>query len=140
MNVIDTIKVGMTLTLQKKITVDDTALNYGSGKIPNLFATPRLVAFLIEASSQLIDPKLPEGFVSVGHHVEVDHFNPTVVGSTVTIEIKVLNVDHGKYTLGMKAYDDFGQIGSGTHTRTVVNYEKMMEKAQSREIEIQEEV
>jgi len=140
MNAIEPIKVGMTLTLQKKISVDDTALNYGSGKIPNLFATPRLVAFLIEASSQLMDPKLPEGYVSVGHHIEVDHFNPTVVGSTVTIEVKIISAENGKYTLGMRAYDDFGQIGSGKHTRTVVNYEKMMEKAQNREFEIKEEV
>ncbi len=136
---IDTIKVGMTLTLQKKITMDDTALNYGSGKIPDLFATPRLVAFLIEASSQLLDPNLPEGFVSVGHYVQVDHFNPTVVGSTVTLEVKVIGEDKGKYTLSMKAYDEFGQIGTGSHTRTVVNYNKMMEKAKNRELEMNEE-
>ena len=33
----DEIKVGMSMTLQKKVTIDDTSLNYGSGKIENLF-------------------------------------------------------------------------------------------------------
>ncbi|HAS72630.1 MAG TPA: hypothetical protein DCS67_00625, partial [Clostridiales bacterium UBA8960] len=85
----DDIRIGMTLTLQKKVGIDDTALHYGSGKVPYLLATVRLVAFMIEASAQLIDPHLPEGYGSIGHHLEVDHFKPTMIGSTVTVEVKV---------------------------------------------------
>ena len=135
----ENIQVGMTLTLQKKITLNDTSLNYGSGKIENLFATTSLVAFMIEASSQLIDPKLEEGYVSIGHHVEVDHFKPTVLGSTVTIEVKVIQIEGEKFTLAMRAYDEFGQIGFGKHTRSIVYLNKLMEKAQQREFETQEE-
>ena len=129
----DEIKVGMSMTLQKKVTIDDTSLNYGSGKIENLLATPRLVAFMIEASSQLIDPLLSEGLISIGHHIELDHFSPTVLGSTVTVEVKITSIIEGKIHLDMRAYDDFGQIGKGKHTRTVVNLNLLMEKAQSRE-------
>lgn len=134
------IKVGKTLTLQKKVTIDDTSLNYGSGKIENLLATPRLVAFMIEAGSQLIDPNLPEGQVSIGHHVELDHFSPTVLGSTVTVEVKVTSILEGKIHLDMRAYDDYGQIGKGKHTRTVVNLNLLMEKAQLRETDTPEEM
>jgi len=138
MGIQDSIQVGMTLTLQKKITLNDTSLNYGSGKIENLFATTSLVAFMIEASSQLIDPKLSENYVSIGHHVEVDHFKPTMLGSTVTIEVKVIEIEGGKYTLSMRAFDEFGQIGAGKHTRSIVNQHKLMEKAQQRELETEE--
>ncbi len=124
---------GMSHTLQRRITVEDTALNYGSGKVEGLFATPRLIALMIEASAQLIDPVLPEGFVSVGNSIEVDHFKPSLVGATVTIDVKITDFENGRYALEIKAYDDFGQIGSGKHSRSIVNYKSFMNRAQSRE-------
>lgn len=131
----DDIKVGLTLTLQKKVGVEDTALNYGSGKVENLLATVRLVAFMIEASAQLIDPHLPEGYGSIGHHLEVDHFKPTMIGATVTVEVKVSSIESGKYVITMRAYDEYGQIGVGKNTRSIVSLEKLMHKAEERERE-----
>lgn len=129
------IKTGMTNTIQKRVTESDTSLNYGSGKIENLLATPRLVALMIEASSLLIDPLLPEGFVSVGRHVEVDHFKPTCLGATVTVEVRVEYAQSGKVLIGMNAYDEHGKIGEGKHSRMVVNYKKLLEKATERDME-----
>ncbi len=126
---------GMSRTFQKKITIDDTALNYGSGKIQDLFATPRLVAFMIEASAQLIDTYLPDGYVSVSNSIEVDHYKSTLVGSTVTVEVVIAGFENGKYQIIMTAYDEFGQIGSGKHSRSVVNYRSLMLKAEQRTFE-----
>lgn len=131
----DEIRVGMTLTLQKKVGVEDTALNYGSGKIENLLATVRLVAFMIEASAQLMDPHLPEGYGSIGHHVEVDHFKPTMIGATVTVEVKLSAIENGRYIITMRAYDEYGQIGVGKNTRSIVSLERLMQKAEDRERE-----
>jgi len=130
--------IGMTLTLQKKVTIDDTALNYGSGKILDLFATPKLVAFMVEASSQLMDSKLADGFVSVGNCVEVDHFKPTLIGATVTVEVEVVSYEKGRYLLVMRAFDEFGQIADGKHSRSIVNYTLLMQKARDREHSIVE--
>ncbi|MDH8678833.1 thioesterase family protein [Fusibacter bizertensis] len=127
---------GMTHTLQKKITIDDTALNYGSGKIENLFATPRLVALMVEACARLIDPKLPDGFVSVGNSISVDHFKPTLLGATVTVEVVVSGFNNGKYTFDMAAYDEFGKIGEGSHSRSLVHLDSFMNKANAREYDI----
>lgn len=137
MTAYDNIHVGLTLTLQKKVEHEDTSLNYGSGKIENLLATPRLVAFMIEASSRLIDPLLPEGVVSVGHHVEVEHFKPTMLGSTVSVEVKLVRIECGKYILSMRAYDEFGQIGTGLHTRSIIPLRKLEEIAEKREHEFE---
>jgi len=137
MTAYDNIQVGMTLTLQKKVEHEDTSLNYGSGKIENLLATPKLVAFMIEASSQLMDPLLPEGIISVGHHVEVEHFKPTLIGSTVSVEVKIVRIESGKYVLSMRAYDEYGQIGTGLHTRTILPLRKLEEIAEKREHEFE---
>ena len=115
MTVKNQLQEGMTLTIQKKVTIDDTALHYGSGKIENLFATPRLVALMIEASTQLMDPVLPEGYISVGHHVEVDHFKPSLIGSTITIEITIQKIENGYL---VEACSGCNSILISTHART----------------------
>lgn len=130
------IEVGKELVIQRKVTEEDASLKYGSGKIENLFATPRLVALMIEASSMLIDKMLPDGFVSVGKHVEVDHFKPTMLGGTVSVTVTVLESDESKVTLNMEAYDEIGKIGEGKHVRYIVNQNKLQEKAFLREAEI----
>lgn len=134
MSSFDKFFIGMSTTLQKKVTIDDTALNYGSGKILDLFATPKLVAFMVEASSQLMDSNLADGFVSVGNSLEVDHLKPTLIGSTVTIEVKVARYEEGRYILDMIAFDEFGQIAKGKHSRSIVNYASLMQKALAREL------
>jgi predicted thioesterase len=129
------IKAGMTEIIQKRVTESDTSLNYGSGKIENLLATPRIVSLMIEASSMLIDPLLPEGFVSVGKHVEVDHYKATCLGATVTVEVRVDYAASGKVILSMNAYDEHGKIAEGKHSRMIVNYKKLMERANERDME-----
>lgn len=134
MEALKMLEVGTVRTLQKKVTIEDTSLKFGSGRIDSLFATPRLVAFLIEASSLMIDESLPEGYVSIGHHVEVDHFKPSTMGATITTEVRIVKVENWTYTIEMKAYDDFGQIGSGKHTRSVMKHKMLMDKANLREM------
>ena len=124
--------IGMSKTMQKKITIDDTALNFGSGKIEDLFATPRLVAFMVEVCAQLIDPIMPEGFVTVGNQISVNHDKPSLIGATVTISVRIVGFDSGHFLFEMEAYDEFGKIGSGSHARSIVNYQSLMNKANER--------
>ena len=132
------IEIGKNLIIQRRVTSEDTSLNYGSGKIENLFATPRLVAMMVEASSMLIDKELPEGFVSVGKHVEVDHFKPTLIGGTISVEVKVIEATEAKIVLEMEAFDEVGKIGEGKHERILVNQMKLVEKAAEREKQLHE--
>jgi predicted thioesterase len=132
------IDVGKSMIIQRRVTEEDASLNYGSGSIKKLFATPRLVAMMIEASSMLIDKSLPEGFVSIGKHLEVDHFKPTLIGGTVSVEVKVISFDETRVTLSMEAFDEVGKIGEGTHVRYLVNHSKLKERATAREKSLHE--
>ncbi|OPL09048.1 MAG: hypothetical protein AVO33_00895 [delta proteobacterium ML8_F1] len=137
MRAIDTFTKGESLTIQKKITESDTALKYGSGKLDTLMATPSLVAMMIEASSKLLDEKLPEGFITVGKVAYVDHEKPTYLGETVSVTVTIEECDGVKVVLSMKAFDEVGLIGIGHHHRYVVNKEALLKKAREREILLQ---
>lgn len=127
---------GMKHSIQKMVTQDDTSLNYGSGNIENLLATPRIIALAIEASAQLIDPELVEGLVSICRKIELDHFKGTCMGATVTVEVEVESVENDTIELYIAAFDEHGQVAAGRHTRKIVNYNKLLEKATLRDMSL----
>jgi len=126
------IDVGTSLTIQKKVKHEDTALHYGSGKLDTLLATPSLVALMIEAAVKAIDEKLPEGFITVGKMTKVVHEKPTMLDATVSVKIEVKDFDGEKIILDMAAYDEVGLIGRGTHERVIVNKNALLKRAQER--------
>ncbi|MDX9800208.1 MAG: thioesterase [Spirochaetia bacterium] len=122
------LKPGDKTTIQKKVTEEDTALKYGTGKLRDLLATPSLVGLMIEGSVQLIDKKLPDGFISVGKQTYVDHEKPTIIGENVSVTVEITEIENNRYHLKMTAHDESGIIGHGKHIRTIVNEKWLMLK------------
>jgi len=125
-------KIGMSKAIQKVVTEEDTAHHYGSGALKDLLATPTLTAFMIEASVSLIDPLLPDGHITIGKTLSIEHLLPTVKGMTVTIESKISGIDRNKINFDIIAYDELGEIGKGQHERYIVKYDILMGKVQHR--------
>jgi fluoroacetyl-CoA thioesterase len=115
------IKTGMSITIARTISESDTVGNHLPDDIELMMSTPGLVSIMIEASVRMIDPLLPDGFLSVGKSTEVVHDHPTVVGSTIHVTVTVVEFDGYHITIAMEAADEMGSCGRGTHTRTIVN-------------------
>ena len=126
------IKPGLELSLQKLITDRDTALEFGTGHITDLLATPLLAALMIEASVKLIDNHIPEGYVSAGKLLNLTHDNPTVTGMTVTVDAIVETVDSNRVTLNIHAYDEIGPVGTAKHVRIIVKRKTFLETVDKR--------
>lgn len=126
------LEVGSNLTIQRVVKEEDTALNYGSGKLNKLLASPSLVALMIEASVKLIDEKLPEGLITVGKMAKIVHENPTILGETISLKVEIKDFDGSRILLEMIAYDEVGIVGRGTHERFIVNKKGLLKKATER--------
>ena len=122
------LKVGTRKTLQKTITGEKSALNYGNGSLQNMPATPTLTALMIEASVSAVDLELPEGYLTVGKSLTIIHDNPTLEGTTITIEAILSNIEGSKLFFEINVYDEVGKIGTGKHERCIVNYGSLVSK------------
>ncbi|MFZ5352165.1 MAG: thioesterase family protein [Bacillota bacterium] len=125
-------EIGTKGIVQKRITREDTALNFGSGALKNLLATPTLAALMIEAAVKAIDPKLPQGFITIGKTLDINHENPTVQGMTCTVSAELVEQNENKLVFDITAYDELGQIGKGKHERYIVNRDILMIKVDER--------
>jgi len=122
------IKTGTVYTAETVVDKTNIASALGSGLV-DVYATPMMVALLELAASECIKPFLEPGQVSVGGHVNVSHVAATPVGMKVTATATVSAVDRRRVDFHVTMRDKAGEIGSGTHTRFIVDKDKFTAKA-----------
>lgn len=118
---------GITGRKEIIVTKEKTAAVVGSGLL-EVFATPMMIALMEEVASESVAAYLGEGSTTVGTLVNVSHVAATPVGATVYCETLLTEVEGRRLVFSVKAYDNAGLIGEGTHERFIVFSEKFMTK------------
>lgn len=103
----------------------------GSGMI-EVFSTPYLVALMESAAQLSVCEAVGEGNVTVGTKLDVSHLAATPLGMEVTAESELVEVDGRRLVFIVRAYDECGLIGEGTHERFIVGAEKFVAKCQAK--------
>lgn len=129
---IHNIKVGDKFVRQYKLTSKDTPANYGDGNLRDLFSTGSLSTMMLHAATQVIDQNLPDGIVSIGSMLQINHEEPTLIGMMVTVEATVKQISDNRVTILIKAYDEVGSISHGLNERKVIDLETLMKVAEKR--------
>jgi predicted thioesterase len=127
------IYVGTKCQLEQVVTNELTAAAVGSGLLP-VFGTPYMIGLMENAAQSALGVFLEEGQGSVGTELNVKHTAPTPVGMKVWVEAEVTAVsENGKMVdFALKAWDEKGPIGEGTHTRAIINNERFLAKCNAK--------
>lgn len=125
------IKTGLSHEVNDVVTAANTAKAMGSGCL-DVFATPAMCCLMEKAASELMDSLLEEGSTSVGISLSVAHSAATPVGMQVRALAEITGVEGRKVSFKVTAFDEAGEIGSGTHERFIVFKEKFQQKADSK--------
>lgn len=123
----ENIQIGIIKKEERRVKQEDSAIRYGSGLV-DVFATPAMIAFMERTAMLCVSKLLPLGFTTVGTHVNVTHSKATPIGMTVYCEAKIIEFDGRKLVFELTANDEEGEIGSGTHTRFIIDEVKFMNK------------
>ena len=127
----------MSLTVGSKgraevlVTEDKTAAAVGSGLVP-VFATPYMIALMENAAVNAVQAGLEEGQGTVGTRLEVTHDAATPVGMKVWAEAELTAVEGKKLTFTVRAFDEAGPIGGGTHERFIITVDRFLAKAEAK--------
>ncbi len=118
---------GIMLTMEKLISEKDTAEHYGSGLIP-VFATPAMIGLMESVAQMLVQPHLPEGYISLGIAINAKHTRATPVGRKVSCTARLDATEGKRFFFTITASDEQGEIGHATHTRAMVDADAFMER------------
>lgn len=114
-------------TATTTVNENNFAATMGSGSL-NVFATPAMVALMESAACSCLAEYLDEGETTVGTSMEIKHIAATPDTMKVTAEAVLTGVNGREFTFEVKAYDECGEIGCGTHKRFLVFSEKFTAK------------
>ena len=121
------ITVGMKAVVESCVEREDTAKEVGSGDLL-VYATPCMVALMEGAACEAIAECMGENQTTVGTMLNIEHISATPVGLEVRAEAEVTEVAGKVITFDVKAFDEAGEIGHGTHKRVVINSQKFLDK------------
>lgn len=122
------ITVGMKAEVGTLVEREDTAKEVGSGDLL-VYATPCMVALMEGAACEAIAACLSDTQTTVGTALNIEHISATPVGLDVRAEAEVTAVEGKVITFSVRAFDELGEIGNGTHKRVIVNSQKFLDKA-----------
>lgn len=125
------VELGIKGRQETTVTSANVASNIGSGKV-KVFATPMMISLIEKTALLSLEPYLEEGQSSVGTHINVSHCAATPMGMQVWAETEVVEIDRRRVSFSVKAYDERGLIGEGTHDRFIIDVEKFQAKAEGK--------
>ena len=121
------IEIGLKHTSELRVADDVTAITVGSGDMPVL-ATPMMMALMENAAMLAVADELPEGYTTVGGHIESSHLKPSKIGDKVSATAEVTKVDGKKIEFKVSASSGDILLGEGTHLRFIVDRERFLSK------------
>jgi fluoroacetyl-CoA thioesterase len=116
------------IATSKTVAVDDSRCIGFMGKEAAVYATPRMVSDVEYTCRDMLLEHLDAGEDSVGAHVTIDHLAPTPMGLSVSIEVRVAEVDRRKVVFDFSVKDPVEEVGRGRHVRFVVDTAKTRER------------
>lgn len=128
------LQIGQSYTLTSTVEAARTAkaLATQGEALPEVFATPFMIADLERACAAILAPLLSNGEVSVGANIEISHTAPTSIGGQISATATFTEQVGALYWFEVVAADAAGQIGKGRIARAIVDRSKLMTTAGAR--------
>lgn len=121
------VSVGLVKEVNIVVAEKDTAAAFGSGSI-FVLATPMMITLMENAALQAVQEVLPEGYTTVGTHLDVSHLAATPMGMEARAVAELIEVEGKRLKFKVSAYDAKDKIGEGFHERYIVEIEKFMNR------------
>lgn len=129
------LEIGATATAELVVGPADLAssiANEHGDAFPAVLATARMVALMETAAARVMQPLLGPGELSVGVTVDITHTAPTPPGALVVARARYVGREGKLFRFEISARDEGGEIGRGSHTRAVVETERLQRAAAKR--------
>jgi predicted thioesterase len=125
------IKAGLIGSAELVVGEEHTAPRIGSGKV-HVLATPVMINLIEAAALAAVEHLLPEGYQSLGTHLDVHHVAATPVGMRVRATAEVVRTENRTVFFRVEARDEQDLIGHGSHERVIVNVAKFDQRVESK--------
>jgi fluoroacetyl-CoA thioesterase len=111
---------GLAATIEREVPFEWTIAAYDP-RLPAIFSTPAMIGLMEIAAAMAIRPHLPEGFISVGTRIEVDHLKAVPQGTLVHASARLAGNEERFLMFEVEALAGDVVVGRGKVYRAVVD-------------------
>jgi predicted thioesterase len=115
-----------------RIVVDDKRTISFMGEGARTYSTPSMISDIEYTCRNLILEHADTGEDSVGMEVAVRHLAPTLKDMTAEVTVRVTSVEGRKVSFEVAVRDELDAVGTGSHTRFVVEKAKTLERLKAK--------
>jgi predicted thioesterase len=127
---------GMHAEVRRVVDIED-AYGNASSYLNQYLSTSACIDLAVKACMSITDSTLPEGYLSVGQRMELGHEVPVMLGTAVTVQAVLREVQGNKLIFDITGSDALGVVFRCVNERVVVNRIGLEEKGTARALEIQ---
>ncbi len=93
-----------------------------------VLSTHRVVLLMELAARNAIKACIPEGMMTVGTFIRIQHFAASPLGSKIRAEASLKKVDGRKFVFDVIARDEFEKIAEGENEQLMVSIDKFLDR------------
>ena len=95
---------------------------------PDVFGTPSLGALVEKTAAEWLGGFVDSEQTTVGSQITINHTAATPEGKRVTVTVRLEAVEAPRYDFTWTAVDEAEEVGSGTHTRFVLDLARFLSR------------
>jgi fluoroacetyl-CoA thioesterase len=124
-------RIGLEATTERVVKHEWT-IQMIDPRLPAVFSTPSMIGLMEHATVLAIESEMPEGVITVGTRVEVDHLKAVGPGATVAASARLVKYQGRFLVFDVQATSGDHVIGRGRVFRAIVEPRKHDAKARAR--------
>jgi fluoroacetyl-CoA thioesterase len=99
-----------------------------------VLSTHRVVLLMELAARNAIKDCMPDGMMTVGTFIRIQHLAASPLGSKVRAEASLKEAEGRKLVFDVVAYDEFEKISEGENEQLVVSIDKFLDRVKRKKI------
>jgi predicted thioesterase len=113
----------------ERVVPQEWTLAHMDPNLPAVFSTPAMISLMEMASSHAVRRALPEGSITVGVRIEVDHVKAVPAGANVMVVSRLVQIDGRRLIFEAEARSGAVVIGRGRIFHAIVEHSRFAANA-----------
>jgi fluoroacetyl-CoA thioesterase len=122
-----TIELGLSGTASMTVASEDTAIVHGTGDV-EVLSTPRLLQLMQQATMDALDGHMPEGMITAGLRVNLDHLHASFVDDDVIATAALTRIEGRRLVFEVEAVTSETTVGIGRIIRVQIDKERFLSR------------
>ena len=122
-----TLELGLSGRATMTVSLEETAVVQGTGDV-EVLSTPRLLQLMQEATMDALDGRLPDGVITAGLRVNLDHLHGSFIGDQLEASAVLTRIEGRRLIFEAEVTSRDQVVGTGRIIRVQIDRDQFLQR------------